>query len=354
MTTAVLSASDLATQFDADPGYLNAATMGVPPRIVVDALRAAVDEWATGNACPVRYGEVVNQARDRYARLVGVEPDLVSVGSQVSVTTGLLAAALPAEAEVLCVDGDFSSMVFPFLARGLRVRHVPLTALADEIKDSTTLVAFSLVQSADGAVADLDAVLAAAQRTSTRTYVDVTQAVGWLPFDASRVDMSVCSGYKWLCQPRGTSYLTIRRELLDQIVPLHAGWYAGEQVWESCYGPDMTLARSARRFDVSPAWLCWLGAAAALEVFTPDVVRVVHNHDVAIANAVRAGLGLAPTGSAIVAIRRPGAQEALSTAGLRVASRAGNVRIACHLWNDTADVDRVLAALAPLPEAPAR
>ena len=53
----------------------------------------------------------------------------------------LAAASAPAGAEVLCVDGDFSSVVGPFLARGdLRVRHVPLDRLADAIGPDTWLV----------------------------------------------------------------------------------------------------------------------------------------------------------------------------------------------------------------------
>lgn len=41
--------------------------------------------------------------------------------------------------------------------------------------------------------------------------------------------------------------------------PTAAGWYAGQDVWASVHGPEMTLAGDACWFDVSPAWLSWVG-----------------------------------------------------------------------------------------------
>ena len=48
----------------------------------------------------------------------------MAVGSQVSAFAGLVAASLPAGCEVLTAAGEFTSVVFPFLAqarRGVRV-----------------------------------------------------------------------------------------------------------------------------------------------------------------------------------------------------------------------------------------
>ena len=125
----------------------------------------ALDTWQAGKADLAVYDEAVTASRAAYARLVGVDPSWVAVGSQASALVGLVAASVPDGAEVLTVDGDFASVVFPFLAhadRGVTVRHVPLESLADEIRPSTHTVAFSLVQSVDGRVADVDAVRTAA------------------------------------------------------------------------------------------------------------------------------------------------------------------------------------------------
>ena len=89
---------------------------------------------------------------------------------------------------MLCVEGDFTSVLFPFLAqepRGVTVELVPLERLAEALGPEHDLVAFSAVQSADGRIADLDAIAAAAAEHGARTFVDTTQAMGWLPLDCS-------------------------------------------------------------------------------------------------------------------------------------------------------------------------
>lgn len=348
-----VTGADLAQQAAAlwapAPGYLNAATLGLPPRAVVEAMHEALQGWQTGRARPLEYGELAEQARRQYADLVAVPPAWVAIGSQASVAAGTVATSLPDGAEVLCATGDFTSIVFPFLVQQPRitVHQVPLAELADSITPTTHLVAFSLAQSSTGDLTDVPAVRAAAVRHEALTFCDVTQAVGWLPVDAGDFDLTVCSAYKWLCQPRGTAYLTVRPETADRLTPNNAGWYAGESVWDSCYGPEMRLAADARRFDVSPAWLCWVGAAAAGEVFAGLDMARVRDHDVALANALREDLGVEQCARPVVALDDVDGSRAarLAQAGVTCASRAGRVRLAFHLWNTEADVQLVARAL---------
>lgn len=60
---------------------------------------------------------------------------------------GLIAASLPAGAEVLTAEGDFASTVSPFHIRGdLRVRAVPLERIAESVGPATSMVAVSAVR----------------------------------------------------------------------------------------------------------------------------------------------------------------------------------------------------------------
>ncbi len=340
----------LRASFSPVPGYLNAATLGLPPAPVLRAVRTALDDWEAGRSDPLRFDDAVARSRAAYARLVGVTPADVAVGSQASVLVGTVASAVPDGAEVLTVHGDFASVVFPFLVhadRGVTVRQVPLEALADEVTERTAVVAFSLVQSADGRIADVPAVTAAAGAVGARTVCDTTQAAGWLPVDADAFDVTVCTAYKWLCSPRGTAFLTAREPVRADLRPTAAGWYAGQDVWASTYGPDMTLAADMRRFDVSPAWHAWVGTAEALELIAAVRPEEVRAYDAGLADALRDRLGIAPTGSAIVSLPdADGAlRAALESAGCRVAGRAGMVRLSFHVWNDEADVERAAGAL---------
>jgi len=347
--------------WDPVPGYLNVAAMGLPPREVVAAMAADLQAWRTGAVGPADYDGAVARARTAFARLVAVDPGRVAIGSQVSALVGAVAAGLPDGARVVVPVGEFTSVTFPFMVhgdRGIVVEHVPLDRLSEAVRPGVDVVAFSLVQSADGRVVDLEAVSAAARAAGTLVVADLTQAAGWLPVDAARLDVTVTGAYKWLCSPRGSAFMTIGADAARRLRPVNAGWYAGQVPWASVYGPDMELAADARRFDTSPAWPVWVGTAAAVELFAglfvdagPEVAGFVRGHGAALADLARSGLGRPPVGLPVLALPDAGgaAADALRRTGCQVASRAGGVRISFHLWNDEDDVDRVVEALRSVP-----
>ena len=338
------------TAWRAEPGWLNTATYGLPPDAAWDEMQEVLAAWRVGRHSWEPWNTSIDRSRAAFARLVGVEPDRVAVAGAVSELVGLVAAALPPGSRVVAPEGDFTSVLFPWLVqadRGVEVVTVPLSRLAESVAASrgATVVAFSAVQSATGELAALDDVLAAAAAVDALTVVDATQAVGWLPLDAGRIDALACAAYKWLMSPRGTAFMTVSDRLAERLRPHSAGWYAGPDVFATYYGTPLRLADDASRFDVSPAWFCWVGTAPTLEALERLTVAAVHDHDVALANRFRAGLGLPPGDSAIVSAAAEGAAERLERAGIRAATRAGAVRASFHLYNTEADVDAALDAL---------
>lgn len=334
-----------AEEFEPDGPYLNSATMGLPPRATLEAIRAALDEWRRGTAHPPGYDSVINEARAAYGRIVGVGPETVAIGSQVSPLVALVAAAVPDGATVLVPEGEFTSVTFPFLAqeaRGIRVLEVPLAQVAEHVDGSTGLVALAAVQSSDGALAPLEAVEEAAARHGVDVLVDLTQAAGWLPVDAGRYAYTVCGAYKWLLSPRGTAFLTVRPDRWERLVPAAAGWYAGEEPWSSIYGSPLRLARDARRFDVSPGWHAWVGTASSLALIERVGVDALHAHALAVEAAFAAAAGLAPAGRAVRAL---GADEQvphlLARHGIVAAERAGRLRVSFHVNNTEDEAVRV-------------
>ncbi|MFD3781031.1 aminotransferase class V-fold PLP-dependent enzyme [Streptomyces sp. NPDC058612] len=333
--------------------YLNTATCGVLPRAAVAAVRELSE--AAGAGLPAGFGDFdrVNRVRAAFARLAGVAADRVAVGSAVSTHVGLVAASLPSGSEVLCPEGDFASVMNPFVVRGdLKVRFAPLESLAEAVGAGTALVALSAVQSADGRTADLAAVRAATAAHGARMLVDATQAAGWLPFDASPYEYTVTAGYKWLLGARGASYLTVSQDAEHTLTPLHAGWVAAESMWDATYGPMPELAHGARKFDESPAFLAYHAAEPSLALLERVGIDAVHAHDTALAARYRAGLARlghepVPGDAAIVSV--PGLADrlpALQAAGIATAARAGALRASFHLYSTEEDVDRLLNALS--------
>ncbi|WP_169582283.1 MULTISPECIES: aminotransferase class V-fold PLP-dependent enzyme [Microbacterium] len=354
-TLAVAPVAAARSEFTGGRGYLAACTVGLPSRATREAIIADLDTAAAGRPDLLAATAAVERSRSHFARLVGVDAGRIAIGSQASPAVALVAASLPTGAEVLLADGDFSSVMLPFVhaGRSLRVRTAPLASLADEVTPSTALVAFSVVQSATGEVADVDAILSAAARHGARTLCDATQAVGWLPVEASRFDAVVCHAYKWLCAPRGVSFVSLSDRLARDIPPLFAGWYAGEDPWSSCYGTDVGLADDASRFDVSPAWQAFVGAEPALGLFASLDRTAVHQHTTGLAADFRARRGLAPSPreSAIVTWADPEGRDlaTLAAAGIVASGRAGRARVAFHVFNDDEDVELAVRALARRP-----
>jgi selenocysteine lyase/cysteine desulfurase len=331
-----------------EPGWLNTASYGLPPRPAWDALQAALHDWQVGRTSWEGWDQATARSRRSFAWLIGVPAQDVAVGSAVSQLLAPVAASLPAGARVVAPEVEFTSNLFPWLvqaARGVEVRTTSVAGLADAVDEHTDVVAFSLVQSADGTVAAYDDVVVAARAHGALVVVDATQACGWLPFDGGRADVVAVGAYKWLMAPRGAAFAYLAPHLRDRLMPSAAGWYAGADVHGSYYGPPLRLAADARRFDISPAWFSYIGAAPALELLAEVGLPAIRAHNVALANRFLAGLGR-PTGdSAIVTVDVPHAEEKLAVANVRAAVRAGRVRASFHLYSTEEDVDLALGAL---------
>jgi selenocysteine lyase/cysteine desulfurase len=330
--------------WQAEPGWLNTASYGLPPRPTVEAVRRALLEWQRGVRPWADWDLSAGRARAAFARLVGADADDVAIGSAVSQLLAPVAASLPAGANVVVPDIEFTSNLFPWLVQELNVTTVPPHRLAAAIDRRTDVVAFSVVQSATGQIAPVDAILDAARAHDVLVVADATQAAGWLPIDATRFDVLACAAYKWLMAPRGAAFCYFRPAVRDTIRPVAAGWYAGEE--DTYYGPPLRLASSARRLDISPAWFSYVGAAPSLELLNDIGIERIKAHNVALADRFTAGLGLPPAESAIVSVDLPGAGERLEAAGIRAAVRDGRLRASFHLYTTEADVDAALNALS--------
>ena len=331
-----------ATAFPGRRGYLDTATCGLPSTGTLAALEQHLAQWRDGGADLCAWDEPVQRSRALAARLLGVEPSSVSLGSQVAVTAGTVAASLAPGTRVVLVEGDFTSLTWPFLARAdLRCRVVPLDAAPDAAADADWLVA-STAQSRDGRLLDVD------RLPGVRTLLDATQSLGWLPLDGTRFDVVTAAAYKWLCCPRGTTVTAWSDRALAEVRPSSPGWYAAASPMASLYSSEVALAPDARAHDVSPSWAAWAGAAPALQLLVDTGVEAVRAHDVGLATQLRAALGLPETGSAITSVPCSDLDaDRVRAAGVRASGRDGRLRLGFHLYNDADDLDRVVEALRP-------
>src|SRR5699024_5594007 len=160
---------------------LNSPTYGLPPRFVFDALQNCLRDWQAGTMDVPSFDEYVSAGRAGYAALVGVPAAAVAMAGTVSSALGLVAAAIPDGSRVATLSGEFTSTSFPFAAQ--TARGVTITELDPDDLVTTAgdydVVTVSLVQSAGGAVLDVDTLRANVAGSDTLTVIDVTQALGW-------------------------------------------------------------------------------------------------------------------------------------------------------------------------------
>ncbi len=336
-------------RFEVPAGYLDTASIGVPPWSAGETMAGAVARWRVGADRAQGFDEPVAVARRAWAELVGVPEERVAIGATVSQLVGLVAAGLPPGTRVLTAEGDFTSVSFPFAARKeLVVTAAALADLASTV-DGHDVVAVSVVQSADGRVLDVPALLGAARAAGVRVLLDVTQAAGWYPMaGVGDADWVVGASYKWLMSPRGAAWMALTPDALGSTIPFTANWYAGRDRWDSVYGLPLRLADDARRLDLSPVWPAHVGAAAVLPWLAGLDRQAVRAHCVGLADGLLAGLDQPSAGSAIVSLglNRP-AIDRLADAGVRCAVRAGRIRFSFHLYNTTDDVELALRAITP-------
>lgn len=338
--------------------YFDAASYGLAPRSTARAMHRAIDAWQSGEADWIadwdRAGE---SARVAFAGLLGATADDVALLPASSVGVAVAATALRSGDEVVVPLDEFTSVLFPILVaardRGVTVREVPYAQLVDAVTETTRLVAFSLVRSQTGDLAPLREICDSAARAGAGVLVDATHA---LPFTDLRevigsIDYLVCSAYKHLLCPRGAAFLYVRRDRRDALSPLHANWRAADSPYTRFFGGGLTLAAGAARFDVSLAWLSWVGAVESMRL----ILRWRNDGTLAsvplLAADLARQLGTEPSRSTLVCVRvsdLDAARAALHDRSIKASVRGDAIRFSPHVYNTAEEIGRVAEVISPL------
>lgn len=343
-------------------------TPAAPPAAtpILSALRRALDQWESGAFDWLAWEQEAYATRGSFARLIGAEPETVALTSSLSEAAAIVAHSVE-RGPVVVTEREFRSNLYPWLAlrdRGVDVIEVPqregesrTDALLSAVDDRIELVAVSAVLSETGERADLATLGRHCNAAGVRLFVNLTQSLGVLRFDASAIgaDYVAAHGYKWLLAPRGAAWLHVRKDRIDALRPLAPSWRSSADPYHEYFGGPLDLAPTARRLDTSFSWFPWIGARAALELISSLDPLAVERQALTLAAEFRGhaeeqghpciSLG-DPSQIVALRVRNP---ERLRTALQEhavVASIRGNlVRFGFHAFNVTADVEAALDAL---------
>jgi selenocysteine lyase/cysteine desulfurase len=368
-----------------DEHYLNCAYMSP---LSLDVERAGID----GVSRKVRPSRIqasdffteTDRARALFARLVNA-PDPTRVAVIPSVSYGLAVAArnLPAARgqNIVVTHEQFPANVHAWrrvaTTRGVELRtvHPPDTRdgrgrewnarLLAAIDRQTAIVALGNVHWTDGTKFDLEAVGRRAREVGAALVVDGTQSVGALPFDvqALQPDALVCATYKWLMGPYSMGFAWFGPRF-DDGEPLEETWIgrAGSEDFKELVNYRDDYQPGALRYDVGERTnfaLMPMAIAALEQVLGWEPARVQEYCAALTADLfdrVRV-LGYAVEdpayrGAHLFGLRAP-ADVDIRAIGNRlrerkvfVSLRGSAIRVSPHVYNDRADVDALVEALA--------
>lgn len=374
--------------------FLDSACVSLAPSVAVEAIQGFLDSTLY---CPERSAtlhhiamdDMRSSARAEIARLIHAEENEIALVESTSAGLNIAAAAIPLVAgdHVLVCDLEFMQVALPWIQMrepcGVEIDVVPNRKgvidpedIARRIGPRTRILVVSSVQWSNGFRVDLKAVSRICRDTGVRLVVDAIQQLGAIPIDVREtpVDFLACGGHKWLTAPFGQGFLYIRRgaQALSRrpisgylsVEPPEGGWGNYFQTPSITPVRDYKFTDEARVYEIGGTGN-YPGAAG----FAASVKLINDLGPANIGERVR-GLtdeliaGLSRIGVPIVTPLEPKNRSGIVTFDLgsvernvavmehllehkvlisvRYTSGIGGVRVACHYFNSSDDVARLL------------
>lgn len=235
--------SELARFWDLDPAvdFLNHGSFGACPRAVLAAQR----EWQQRlEREPVLFMHReleahLDAARAALARFVGADPDDLAFVANATTGVNTVLRSLPFRPgdELLTTDQEYNACrnALDFVARsaGATVVVVPIQfpiagpdvvveRVLAQVTPRTRLLLIDAVSSPTGLVFPIERIVREAQSRGVDVLVDGAHAPGQLDLDLRRLGAAYFTGncHKWMCTPKGSALLHVRRDRQEAIRPL--------------------------------------------------------------------------------------------------------------------------------------
>ena len=243
--------------------HFNNAGAGLMPRQVLETtvdflnLEATIGGYEAKEARPAEYEQIYNSA----AKLIHSQPSEIALVENATVAWQLAFASIrfkPGD-RIVTANASYHSNYLNFLlakerfgveidvvendAEGqLSVEHLK-TLMNDRVK----LIAITHVPTNGGLVNPAEAVGQVARPDGSFYLLDACQSVGQLPVDVEVIGCDILSttGRKWLRGPRGTGFLYVKQNRLDDLQPPFIDLHSADWVELDRY----ELMPNARRFE---------------------------------------------------------------------------------------------------------
>lgn len=355
--------------------YLNHAGVSpIPASAAAAGARLLQSRRDEGAFRPRQWMELADDARGKFARLIGASSNEVAFIRSTSEGISIVAAGFPWKPgdNLVTSNVEFPANIYPWMrlearnvdvrmvqAREGRVRTEDVIAACD---GKTRLITLSSVEFGNGFRNDLPQIGEHCRRQGIFFFVDGIQSVGAIPIDvkAYGIDALAADGHKWMLSPDGIGGFYISRDVMDMVGPVVLGWHSVQNRFDfETY--DFRLSPDARRYEPgSPNTVGLATFGASLELILSIGVdriweRICELTEQAVETALAAGYEvLSPRGtgerSGIVTVRIPGADpqalwKALLARNAVCSPRIGGIRLSPHFYNTGAEILRFFELL---------
>jgi isopenicillin-N epimerase len=230
-----------AWRLTSDAIFLNHGSFGACPHAVLEQQRLLQDELENQ---PVqffvaRHGEIMDRARAALADFVGADADDLALVRNCSTGVSTVLASLQfTDADELLATSQGYNACNNALIRAAelwraRTRFVELPfplqspseileRLVAAITPDTRLLLIDHITSPTALVFPINEVVSEFERRGIPVLVDGAHAPGMVPLDLAALGASFYTGncHKWMCAPKGSAFLHVRRDWQDRIRPL--------------------------------------------------------------------------------------------------------------------------------------
>lgn len=357
--------------------YLNSAAVSPIPTLSLGAVNTQLTDVSLNGSN--NYSDWIatkNRARGLAAGMLGVQAEQIAFMRNTSDGFAAVANGLtwkPGD-NIVSFEREFPANFYPWrMVRdrfGVELRLCPerdgridLEELIAMIDGNTRVVALSSVQFASGFRSDLERVGRAARAADALFAVDIIQGFGQFGYDlpAQYVDIASGASHKWLCAPEGCGIFYVSDRARMCVEPTFVGWISVETPWDFA-DRDQAFKPNALAWESGTgSSALFFGLEQSLKLLNDTGLEKIERHledlsdllcdslaskDYDIVSSRRQG-----EKSAIVCIKHRGGLECtaifeqLMKENIVVSPRNDVLRIAPHFYNNSEDIERLIAAL---------
>jgi len=374
--SSTIDVETLRTQFPtlAHKTYLASGSYGLLALEVKAALERYLDDRLQHGVMWGEWAGHAEQVRARMATLLNASPGEIAITGSASAGINSLASALRYEKgrnKIVVSDSEFPTSGQIWHAQeqlGAVIEHVPEAAdgqiplehFERAIDERTQLVAITHVCYRNGSLLDVEGIVRIAHRHGALVLLDCFQSVGAHHIDVKALDVDFAVGgmLKYLLGTAGLGFLYVNEKHVSSLIPAASGWFA-QAAPDAMDHAHNVPAPDARRFQAgTPAVANCYAATAGLDIILRLGTRAIeasvreltgHCMDQLSSEGFKVVTPRADRARGpMVAVRSNNAQalvEKLAEDNIVVSSRDGNVRAMFHVYNNAADVAKLVRAL---------